>query len=155
MKSNYKINKRDLNSLLLLKKQICFPFYAASRLITQAYQPFLDKMGITYPQYFVLMVLWEKDRQSVKQIGELLLLDSGTLTPIMQKLYTRGFIKRTRDPADQRIVYNQLTSKGKKLKSKAVQMSIRLFCNSGLKKSQAEKLRTTVNEFLTQLQSAQ
>ncbi|GAB2620985.1 MarR family winged helix-turn-helix transcriptional regulator [Belliella aquatica] len=104
---------------LLLENQICFPLYAASRLIIQAYREPLEELGITYPQYLVMLVLWEKDGQAVNEIGKKLLLDSGTLTPLLKRLETNNLIKRVRSDQDERKVEIELTFQGKSMKSKA------------------------------------
>jgi MarR family transcriptional regulator, organic hydroperoxide resistance regulator len=100
---------------LKLKSQLCFPLYAASRKIIRLYKPLLDPLGITYTQYLVLLVLWEKDEQYVNDIGEKLILDSGTLTPLLKKLQTAGFIERKRSKSDERNVLISLTDKGREL----------------------------------------
>jgi DNA-binding MarR family transcriptional regulator len=140
--------KDQIDEILKLGNQLCFPFYAASRLIIQAYTPALEKLNITYPQYLVLMVLWEKEGQSVKDIGKKLFLDSGTLTPLMQKLVSHGFITRVRAKKDDRIVLNMLTQKGRDLKIKAAEMSFELFCKSGLTLEEAEQMRASAKALL-------
>jgi hypothetical protein len=97
------------DDVLCLDQQLCFPLYAGARLVMQAYAPVLDELGLTYPQYLVLMVLWEQDGASVQQIGEKLFLDSGTLTPLLQRLAAAGFIRRERSARDERTVENWLT----------------------------------------------
>ncbi len=143
--------KNDLDDILKLENQLCFPFYAASRLIVQAYGPSLDKLGITYPQYLVLMVLWENDGLSVKEIGESLYLDSGTLTPLLKKLTDSKLIQRKRDKKDDRIVLNFLTKKGTDLKEKAKDVSYQLFCSTELTIEEATKVRSTVQSLLKRL----
>ncbi len=103
---------------LKLKSQLCFPLYAASRKIIRLYKPLLDPLGITYTQFLVLLVLWEKDEQYVNDIGEKLILDSGTLTPLLKKLETAGLIMRKRSKDDERNVLISLTEKGKELEEK-------------------------------------
>lgn len=104
---------------LKLENQLCFPVYAASRLITREYQPFLDKLEITYPQYLVLMVLWEKDSLSVNEITEKLILNTNTITPILKRMEAQGIITRKRSEEDERRVIITLTPKGKQLQSEA------------------------------------
>ena len=145
------MNKAQISQSLLLENQICFPFYAASRLIVQAYAPLLEEMELTYPQYLVLLALWEKDSQSVKEIGAKLYLDSGTLTPVMQKLLASGFIERSRSKADDRIVINSLTEKGKKLKSRAADMRHGLVCRTGLSPEKGMGLRDSVRDLMDKL----
>ena len=104
---------------LKLENQLCFPLYAASRLIIREYQPHLDKLEITYPQYLVLMVLWEKDNISVNEITQKLILNTNTVTPLLKRMEAEGFIKRQRSESDERKVIVKLTRKGKLLKVKA------------------------------------
>ena len=146
-----KMNKTEVSQSLLLENQICFPFYAASRLIVQAYAPLLEEMQLTYPQYLVLLTLWERDSQSVKEIGAKLYLDSGTLTPVMQKLEASGYLVRSRDEKDDRIVINSLTEKGKKLKFQAAEMRHGLLCRTGLTPEAGSNLRESVRDLLDKL----
>ena len=111
---------KDKFALLYLENQLCFPLYAASRLTTKIYTPYLDKMGITYPQYLVLMVLWQYDEQSVNTIGKRLYLESNTLTPLLKRLEQKELIQRNRSKKDERTVLISLTEKGKKLKEEAL-----------------------------------
>jgi len=106
---------KDEFAALRLDNQLCFPLYAASRLVIKLYKPFLDRHGLTYTQYIAMMALWENDDVAVSELGDRLFLDSGTLTPLLKKLETLGFIRRERDAADERTVRIQLTSQGKKL----------------------------------------
>ncbi len=103
-------------SSLALDQQICFALYRASRAVIRAYGPLLEPLGITYPQYLVLLVLWEGDARLVKEIGECLSLDSATLTPLLKRLEEKGLISRQRSDADERKVYIRLTAQGKKLR---------------------------------------
>lgn len=108
------------DSSLLLSNQICFPLYSVSRLITKAYKPFLDKMGITYPQYLVLIVLWENDYLTVNQITEKLLLNTNTLSPLLKRMEKLELLERNRSEEDERSVIIKLTPKGKNLKNQAL-----------------------------------
>ena len=99
--------------LLRLDNQLCFPLYEASKEIIKRYKPLLDKYNITYTQYLVLLCLWEKDNILVKDLGIRLYLDSGTLTPLLKKLESKGYISRTKGTTDEREVYIYLTDKGK------------------------------------------
>jgi DNA-binding MarR family transcriptional regulator len=107
------------NPKLLLGNQLCFPLYATSKEIIRKYRPFLEQLGITYTQYITLLVLWEEDNVSIKELGERLYLDSGTLTPIIKKLEKQGIVTRERDPKDERKIVITLTSKGHELYEKA------------------------------------
>lgn len=109
-----------MDEILTLKSQVCFPIYTLSREIINHYRPFLDELGITYPQYLVMMVLWENEPQTVNQIGEKLHLDSGTLTPLLKRLQQKGFIMRNRKKSDERVVEVTVTDAGNKLKTKVI-----------------------------------
>jgi len=111
---------------LKLENQLCFPFYAVSRLITRAYQEDLDKLGITYPQYLVLMVLWEKEGLSVIEIGEKLILNTNTVTPLLKRMEVMGLITRTPSTADQRKVVICLTEEGRGMQEKAAYIPFNL-----------------------------
>jgi MarR family transcriptional regulator, organic hydroperoxide resistance regulator len=104
---------------LKLNNQLCFPLYVLSKEIINQYRPYLDELGITYPQYLVLMVLWEQDDLTVGQIGEKVYLDSGTLTPLLKRLEQKGIVTRNRCVNDERIVKISLTEEGMKMKDKA------------------------------------
>lgn len=111
---------------LKLANQLCFPFYAVSRLITRAYQPHLEPLGITYPQYLVLLVLWEKDEITVNEIAEQLLLQTNTLTPLLQRLEALQLIQRERQKKDERKVCIRLTEAGKALEAQAADIPQKL-----------------------------
>jgi MarR family transcriptional regulator, organic hydroperoxide resistance regulator len=104
---------------LLLSNQLCFAVYSAGHAFNRAYKPLLDRLGLTYPQYLVMLVLWERDGVPVKDIGERLLLDSGTLTPLLKRLEAAGLVKRSRSTEDERQVLIALTPRGQALKEKA------------------------------------
>src|SRR3954451_14813989 len=106
-------------SPLLLGNQLCFAVYSTAHAFNRVYKPLLDALGLTYPQYLVMLVLWERDDVPVKEIGERLLLDSGTLTPLLKRLEAAGLIKRTRSKQDERQVLIALTSRGQSLRDKA------------------------------------
>ena len=108
----------DAYDSLKLENQICFPLYAASREVIKQYHPFLESLDITYTQYIVMLVLWEKNKLNVKDLGKKLFLDSGTLTPLLKNLEKKGYIKRSRDIDDERNVIVELTSEGISLKEK-------------------------------------
>ncbi len=104
---------------LRLDNQLCFRLYTASRLITQAYTPMLDKLGLTYPQYLVMMVLWEKDGQPVNDIAKRLFLETNTVTPLLKRMEAEGLVERLRDEADGRKVLVRLTAAGRALEAAA------------------------------------
>lgn len=107
---------------LKLENQICFSLYAVSRLVIQQYKPLLDDLGVTYPQYLVLLVLWEKGEITVKEISEKLFLESNTLTPLLKRMESNGVVKRKRSKTDERVVVISLTQKGKDLHHKAIEI---------------------------------
>ncbi len=104
---------------LKLENQLCFRFYTVSRLITQAYGPLLDRLGVTYPQYLVLLVLWEKDAQPVNDIAKRLVLETNTVTPLLKRMEAEGLVRRTRGTEDARQVIVSLTEKGSRLRETA------------------------------------
>lgn len=105
--------------MLLLDNQLCFALYSTSLAMTRVYKPLLDALGLTYPQYLAMLVLWEKDGLMVSELGERLYLDSGTLTPLLKRLESSGLIARLRDVEDERRVHITLTADGRKLKDRA------------------------------------
>lgn len=107
------------NQLLKLENQLCFPLYAAAKGVVARYKPFLDEIGLTYTQYIAMMVLWEHRIVSVKDMGQLLYLDSGTLTPLLKRLESKGLVQRARDAQDERVVNIQITDEGLQLKERA------------------------------------
>jgi MarR family transcriptional regulator, organic hydroperoxide resistance regulator len=111
--------KIDPEQALLLDNQLCFALYSASLAMTKLYKPLLDELGLTYPQYLTLLVLWERDGLAVSELGERLSLDSGTLTPLLKRLEAAGLIARIRATLDERRVHITLTAAGRKLKGRA------------------------------------
>lgn len=111
--------KQTADLALRLDNQICFAIYSAAHAFNRVYKPLLDRLGLTYPQYLVMLVLWERDGVPVKDIGERLFLDSGTLTPLLKRLESAQFIKRTRSTEDERQVLIALTPQGRALQEKA------------------------------------
>ena len=111
---------------LKLGNQVCFPIYAASRLITRAYQPLLEKLDLTYPQYLVMMVLWENDQVSVNTITDKLILNTNTVTPLLKRMEVQGLITRRRSKADERSRTISLTEKGLKLREQAAEVPMQL-----------------------------
>jgi DNA-binding MarR family transcriptional regulator len=115
-----------------LDNQLCFTLYATSMAINRTYKPMLDEMGITYPQYLVLSVLWEKDNQPVGVIADRLLLESSTLTPLLKRLEAAGMVERTRNPQDERQVLISLTDKGLALREQSICLAETMLETSGL-----------------------
>jgi MarR family transcriptional regulator, organic hydroperoxide resistance regulator len=110
------------DAALLLDNQLCFALYSASLAMTKLYKPLLDELGLTYPQYLVMLVLWEGDGLMVSELGQRLSLDSGTLTPLLKRLESAGLVSRLRDAADERRVHIHLTAAGRRLKSRAAKI---------------------------------
>jgi DNA-binding MarR family transcriptional regulator len=116
---------------LRLELQLCFALYTASRALIRAYGPLLEPLGLTYPQYLVLLALWEQDGIAVKQLGERLTLDSATLTPLLKRLEQQGVVERRRDERDQRVVRIHLTDDGRALRARARRVPNALACRAG------------------------
>lgn len=122
---------------LLLENQLCFPLYACSRAITRAYGPLLERVGLTYTQYVTMMALWEYGPTSVKELGERLFLDSGTLTPLLKKLEARGYVRRTRDKDDERRLVVSLTPEGEALENEVADIPRQMACSITLSPEEA------------------
>jgi DNA-binding MarR family transcriptional regulator len=133
---------------LRLSNQLCFPLYALSRKVTSHYLPLLDKIGLTYPQYLVMLVLWETDAISVKELGQKLMLDSGTLSPLLKKLEDRELLTRQRLREDERIVIISLTETGQELKVRASVIPEQVKCSLDLSYQELDQLRTLASGIL-------
>lgn len=144
-------NKTEQDKWLLLDNQLCFRLYSASKAITQAYTPILDTLNLTYPQYLSMLVLWETGSISVKDLGERLNLDSGTLSPLLKKLEAKNFVVRTRLESDERVVVVTLTTKGKELKKKAIEVPSQMLCKMDLKVKEVQDLQKKLDELLSNL----
>ena len=116
----------DKYDVLKLENQLCFPLYACAKEVVKRYKPFLDEIDLTYTQYITMMVLWEHKEMSVKEMGSYLLLDSGTLTPVLKKLEQKAYITRARDKKDERVLNVAITAKGEELKEKAVEIPAKI-----------------------------
>jgi len=127
-----------------LDRQVCFALYSASRAITAAYRPLLADLGVTYPQYLALMVLWERDGRGVRELGEVLDLDTGTLSPLLKRLEALGLIERRRLSTDERRVQVHLTPAGAALRERSCDIPARLALATGLSGPELEKLRSTL-----------
>ncbi len=125
---------------LKLKGQLCFPLYAASRETIKRYRPHLDKLGLTYTQYIVMMVFWEEKSQNVKTLGEKLYLDSGTLTPVLKTLECKGYLRRYRSSEDERVLNVEITEKGEALKDEAVSVPHEMIKHVSLTKEETYTL---------------
>ncbi|MET0790668.1 MAG: MarR family transcriptional regulator [Polyangiaceae bacterium] len=130
-----------MSELLRLDNQLCFAIHAAARATNAAYQPLLEALGVTYPQYLVLLTLWEEDGARVSRIGERLYLDSATLTPLLKRLEKRGLVERRRSEVDERVVEIFLTGRGARLKKKALSVANGFFCKLQVSVQEATRLR--------------
>jgi DNA-binding MarR family transcriptional regulator len=136
---------------LALDRQVCFALYSASRATTAVYRPMLERLGITYPQYLVLLVLWEKDGRGVREIGAALDLDTGTLSPLLKRLERLGFIERRRLVTDERRVEIHLTDAGSALRQQALDIPRQLAGKTGMAVADLEKLRDALVALTTAL----
>ncbi len=134
--------------MLKLENQLCFPLYACSREIVKKYHPHLDEIGLTYTQYIVMMVMWDKKRLSVKELGEKLYLDSGTLTPVLKSLESKGFVTRTRSSEDERVLIVEITDDGETLKERAIEIPPKIACCVTLTPEEAVELHRMLYKIL-------
>ncbi|MEQ7758045.1 MarR family winged helix-turn-helix transcriptional regulator [Xanthomonas hortorum] len=141
----------DAQDPLRLDRQVCFPLYAASNLLTRLYRPALADIGLTYPQYLVMLVLWEAEPQSVGALGERLHLDSGTLTPLLKRMADADLVTRRRDATDERRVLIELTPSGRALRARARQVPLTLAAALDLSPEALDTLRETVQTLVTVL----
>ncbi|MCL6572267.1 MAG: MarR family transcriptional regulator [Bacillus sp. (in: Bacteria)] len=142
----------NLDDFLKLENQLCFSIYACSREITRLYRPILDKLKLTYPQFLTLTVLWEQNHLTVKEIGERLYLDSGTLTPMLKRMEAIGLLQRIRASQDERNVYIELTQKGKNLREEALELPEKCIPHFQLSKDDYKDLLTKMNRLIENLQ---
>ena len=143
---------------LKLENQLCFPFYATSRLIIRAYQEDLDALGITYPQYLVMLVMWEHEELSVIEIGEKLILNTNTVTPLLKRMETMGLITRIQSATDQRKVMIRLTEQGKEMEKQATEIPFRLLKRMNIDPDKANpeeiiQLKSQLNRLIDLLKS--
>jgi DNA-binding MarR family transcriptional regulator len=136
------------DQILRLENQLCFPLYAAAKDVVNRYKPLLSKIDLTYTQYIVMMVLWEYKSVSVKELGERLYLDSGTLTPLLKRLEGKGFVRRARSSKDERTVDITVTEAGEKLKEKAVKIPLEMAKCMPLSPEEAKALYTLLYKLL-------
>lgn len=137
---------------LKIENQICFPLYACSREIIKQYKPFLDEIDLTYTQYIVMMVLWERKVVTVKELGKVLYLDSGTLTPLLKKLELKGLISRNRSEEDERNLMVSITDAGEKLKEEAVNVPQKIVGCMSLEAEEAMQLYRILYKILGQVE---
>ncbi|WP_462406662.1 MarR family winged helix-turn-helix transcriptional regulator [Gracilibacillus sp. Marseille-QA3620] len=142
-----KTDKDKLN----LQNHLCFSLYACSRAILRLYRPILDELQLTYPQYLVLVTLWEKQQCTIKELGEALYLDTGTLTPLLKRMETAGLLERRRDTVDERVVNIHITQAGKALQEKSSCIPQSLIDSSGMNKKELDEINETIMRLLHQL----
>ena len=139
---------------LLLDNQLCYALYAAAHRMTKSYRPMLERMGLTYPQYLVLLVLWETDGVTVSEIGRRLRLDSGTLTPVLKRLENAGFLVRNRRRSDEREVEIALTVKGRGLRAEATAVRESVMCQLNMSEPEVQAMRADLNALIANLSAA-
>ena len=146
--------KHAADSLLSLDQQICFAVYSTAHAFNRVYKPLLDRLGLTYPQYLVMLVLWERDGVPVKEIGERLFLDSGTLTPLLKRMEAAELVKRSRSTEDERQVLIGLTHKGQALREKARAMPEAILAASACSVSELTAMKDDLVALRDQLNRA-
>ncbi|MBN8237960.1 MarR family transcriptional regulator [Marinobacter hydrocarbonoclasticus] len=149
----------DNDQILALDNQICFALYAANRAVTARYRPILEELGLTYPQYLVMLVMWEADREGIKprvsDLGARLRLDSGTLTPLLKRLEQRDLLQRARLAEDERVVRLRLTNAGRALRAKAANVPGRLICGLDIDPERLLSLRQELRSLLEILEAVE
>ena len=138
----------DKKEKIKLENQLCFSLYAASREVIKIYKPLLDKYGLTYTQYIAMLVVWEHEKITVKEMGKKLHLDSGTLTPVLKKLLSMELINKYRDKNDDRVVIVEVTEKGKKMKEEITEVPEQLYCKFGNKFEDIGELKRLLDNLL-------
>lgn len=138
-----------------VSEMLCFSVYSAEHAFTQLYRPLLDKLKLTYPQYLVMVTLWGRDGRTVKELGKILFLDSSTLTPLLKRLETAGFITRTRNPKDEREVLLHLTEEGRTLKGYAAEITQCIQDAVGLDAETLNAIRSSIDAIRDRLQRAE
>jgi MarR family transcriptional regulator, organic hydroperoxide resistance regulator len=134
------LDSRTLDSQTL-DAQLCFAVYSTAHAFNRAYKPVLEALNLTYPQYLVMLVLWEEDGLAVKELGDRLFLDSGTLTPLLKRLETAGLVTRVRNPADERLLQVTLTAKGRSMREQAAEIPVKMGCAIGRPDKDIQRLK--------------
>ena len=140
---------KDKYQVLKLENQLCFPLYASAKEVVKRYRPFLEQIDLTYTQYITMMVMWEKEEVNVKELGECLYLDSGTLTPVLKKLEAKGYITRSRSKQDERNLVVSITAAGQDLKDEAVKIPAQMAGCINLEQEEAMTLLRLLTKMLT------
>lgn len=143
----------EQEDFLVLEKQLCFSLYSASHRLVRSYRLLLEPLDLTYPQYLAMLVLWQQPQLNVKELGEKLHLDSGTLTPLLKRLESKGLVSRTRSAQDERVVQIGLTEQGKALKAEAAHIPLAIFRQSGLPLQQLVELKQSCDLLFQQLEA--
>jgi DNA-binding MarR family transcriptional regulator len=133
---------------LLFENQICFPLYSAANAVVRAYRPLLKELDLTYLQYMVLMLLWQESKLNVKELGERLRLDSGTLTPLLKRLENKGLVARSRSQLDERVRIISITRQGLALEKRARDIPTKLACTIGMSKAQGKQFKAMCEQLL-------
>jgi DNA-binding MarR family transcriptional regulator len=141
----------DNDHCIKLENQVCFPLYSAANAVIRAYRPLLNKLDLTYPQYLVMMVLWEDNNLSVKEIGDKLLLDSGTLTPLLKRLENKGVLTRLRNEKDERARVISLTPAGIAMKFDARKVPETLMCRVNMRSDELHSLKALCEQLIAEL----
>ena len=146
------MKRSDKYDALKLNNQVCFPLYACSKELVSRYGPYLKKLGLTYTQYIVMMVMWEKETVSSRELAESLHLDYGTLTPVLKRLESSGYLNRNRDPRDERLLLLTITEEGKALKNEAVKIPPCIAACMGLEAEEFKQLYTLTYKALANME---
>ncbi len=146
------MKRSDKYDALKLDNQLCFPLYACSKELVSRYGPYLKKLGLTYTQYIVMMVMWEKETVSSRELAESLHLDYGTLTPVLKRLESSGYLNRNRDPRDERLLLLTITEEGKALKDEAVKIPPCIAACMGLEAEEFKQLYTLTYKALANME---
>lgn len=147
------VSRTKADQALALDAQLCFALYSASRAMTDVYRPLLAELGLTYPQYLALLVLWERDPLPVKQLAEALRLDYGTVSPLLKRLEQQGLVTRRRDAADERSVTIALTPEGAALRRKARAIPAKIGCAAGIEAAEAAPLIDTLRALIASIEA--
>ncbi|GGX26227.1 MarR family winged helix-turn-helix transcriptional regulator [Streptomyces lomondensis] len=148
------MTNEESDGSLLLDEQLCFALYAAQRAVTAAYRPLLDDLGLTYPQYLVLLVLWERGQTTVKELAAALRLDYGTVSPLLKRLEAAGLLRRERSARDERSVLVAVTGRGEELRERARRVPGALLTATGLDEAEAARLREELWRLARRAESA-
>jgi DNA-binding MarR family transcriptional regulator len=148
------VTNQETEGSLLLDDQLCFALYAAQRAVTSAYRPLLDELGLTYPQYLVLLVLWERGETTVKELAAALRLDYGTVSPLLKRMESAGLVRRDRAPRDERSVLVACTGRGEELRERAARVPAGLLTATELDGADAVRLREELWRLARKAQAA-